>query len=105
MALTEANKISIAQILGITVAEVSLQEANLGVYLTAGMITAIQAEITRWVTAGINFTAIEPKEKNFGARIDPNAAKADIRRNIAVLLERPDWAQSVSNNQVELIRG
>ena len=47
--------------------------------------TKVLAKITEWATAGANFTAIEPKEANFGAKISPNSQKDQIRRQIAAL--------------------
>lgn len=104
MALTEAEKLNIAKILRVTYIDVNDQITNLGsTYITAAVETQIQAELTRWETAGVNFTAIEPKEANFGAKIDPNSAKADIRANLAALLYMTDMI--AASSQSRLTRG
>lgn len=87
MAFTAAEKLSIARILGITPTLLDAHLTSLGVTVTSDVETAVRAELTRWTTEGANFVSVEPKEANFGARIDPGLAQADIRRNIAVLLE------------------
>lgn len=99
MALNDAQQIKLAQILNVPL---SVMQEHIGYLVTLNHIsadvqTAIEAEITRWdAGASTNFTAIEPKERNFGARINPGDARASIRKNIAVLLERPDWANQGS---------
>lgn len=102
MALTEAQKLSVAEILRVTVIDINDQITWLGdTYATSAWQTKVEAELTRWDTAGVNFTAVEPKEANFGARIDPTDAKNDIRSNLASLFQRDDWrAASASNRTV-----
>lgn len=87
MAFTTDEKLSIARIVGIRPTLLDAQLTSLGVSLTADIEDAVRDELARWETAGINFVAVEPKESNFGARIDGSLAQMDIRRNIAVLLE------------------
>jgi hypothetical protein len=95
MALSETQQISICQILQITPFALEYQIANLGSRLTAAMETAIQTEIDRWDDgAGAKFARVRPNLKNFGADVDPSDTKADIRSNIAVLLEMPEWGSS-----------
>ena len=103
MALDEGQKITIAKILQITPTILNLQIDALTI--SATLETAIEAEITRWTTAGLEFVKIHPKERNFGAEIDPEDLKDDIRTNLAMLLERPDWASSATSVQVSLVRG
>lgn len=95
MALSETNEIKICQILNITLPVLS-QQLDL-MTLTSTAQTAIEAQITLWdAGAATNYTAIEPMERNFGARISPTSARNAIRQRIAILLERPDWASSGS---------
>jgi hypothetical protein len=87
VALTEAQILKCARILGVTYIDVNDKITNLGTnYITAQVQTDIAAELLRWDTAGIDFVSIEPQEKNFGARIDPEKQKNDIRKNLATLL-------------------
>lgn len=97
MALSEANQIKVSQILNVTMSQLEYQLTLLSTDFTAAVQSAIEAQITLWdAGAATNFTAIEPKERNFGAKINPNDARNSIRSAIAVLLERPDWAVSGS---------
>jgi hypothetical protein len=50
---------------------------------------AVRGEIERWDQVSDDFVSIEPTEANFGAKINPNLAKADIRKNIVTLLYLP----------------
>ena len=103
MALTEAQQLTVAKILRQTPSIIEYQITLLGTDATAAWQTAVEAEITRWTTAGVNFVSVEPKEANFGARINPNNDKNDIRSNLAILFDRPDWASG--GGQVNLARG
>lgn len=95
MALDAAEEIKVCQILNITLPVLS-QQLDL-MTLSSEAQTAIEAQITLWdAGAATNFTAIRPNLKNFGALISPDDARNSIRRNIAVLLERPDWGNSGS---------
>ena len=85
MALTDAQKLSIARILGITPSVLDAQIATLS--LDAATETAVVAEITRWDTSGAKFTKLHPKESNKGAETFPEAVKNDIRKNLSLLLE------------------
>lgn len=102
MALTEAQQLTVAKILQVDVNQIEYQISLLGSDASSAWQTAVEAEITRWTTAGIDFTAIEPNVKNFGARIDPNNEKADIRGNLATLFQRSDWR---SASAMRTIRG
>lgn len=87
MALTTEEINKIAKILNLPKSYINAQIDVLGDDLTAQDETDIRAELTRWDGgAGADFVRIHPKEKNFGAEIDPDDTKADIRRNIAILL-------------------
>lgn len=103
MALTEAQKLKLAQILGVDYITVNDQIFNLGTaYITAEVETQLIAQITRWdAGAGTDFVSVEPNTANFGARIDPNLEKADIRKNIANLLYLRDYM----SGQISLVRG
>lgn len=103
MALSEANQLTICQILQVTPSDLEYQLTLLSTEFTAAVQSAVEAQIALWTTAGVDFTAIEPKERNFGARINPNDARNSIRKNIAVLLDRPDWA--TGNGGARLQRG
>lgn len=105
MALSEANAINIAQILGIAPFEVTDQIAWIGDRFTAAVQTAVEAQITLWTAgASTNYTDIEPNMANFGAKIRAESARKAIRERIAVLLERPDWASGSTGSQARLTR-
>lgn len=104
MAFTEAEKMSIARVLSVTPTLLDAHLDSLGATVTTDVETAVREELSRWETAGIDFVAVEPKEKNFGARIDPNLAQSDIRRNIAILLEYSAY-MSVARNMGTLQLG
>lgn len=97
MALTETQKLTIATILSVPVYDITYQISYLGAtYATAAWETLVLAELTRWETAGVNFTNIEPNLKNFGAKISYAAAQNDIKGNLATLFQRADWGGSQS---------
>ena len=101
--LTESEKLKCAQILGVDYIKVNDQVFNLGdEWITASVETEIRAQIARWdAGAGSNFVSVEPNTANFGARIDPELEKADIKRNIANLLYLTD----LTSGEVRLVRG
>lgn len=104
MALTEAQTLTIAEVLGVSVVDINDQITWLGAtYATAAWQTRVELQLSRWTTAGVNFVAIEPKEKNFGARIDPSSEKNDIRANLATLFQRSDWKYAGSGTRT--VRG
>ena len=105
MAFTETEKLKIAKILGTNYVEVNDQIFNLGeTWITATVETQVRAEITRWdAGAGTDFVSVEPNAANYGARIDPELEKEDIRRNIANLLYMSDYNKT--SGQVVLMRG
>ena len=93
MALSEENELKVCRILGVQPMDLDYQLTLLDTTFTSTRQSAVEAEIERWdAGAGVKFTRIKDKESNYGAIIDPEKEKADIRKNIAVMLERPDWA-------------
>jgi hypothetical protein len=97
MALDATQKASLCRILQVTPSQLDSQIEWLGTAFTSTLELAVEDEMDRWTAgAGTKFTRIQANERNFGAEIDPNLEKADIRRNIAILLERPDWGGSGS---------
>ena len=103
MALSEAQKLKLAQILQTDYITVNDQIFNLGAsYITPEVETLLQEQIDRWDSGiGSDFVSVEPNTANYGARIDPNLEKADIRRNIANLLYLRDYLAG----QTRLVRG
>ena len=95
MALSESNKIKICQILGIVMPVLDQQITLLSTSLTSTVQTAIEAQITLWdAGAGTDTVKLHPKESNKGVETNPLMVRADIKRNIAVLLEMPEWGGS-----------
>ncbi len=95
MALSEANVITVSQILGQTPVYVQDQLDTLGTVFTAAKQTAVEEQIALWdAGAGVKTTKLHPTESNKGVETNPNAVRSQIRQRIAVLLERPDWAGS-----------
>lgn len=103
MALTEAQKLKLAQILQTDYITVNDQIFNLGsAYITPEVETQLQAQIDRWDSGiGTDFVSVEPNTANYGARINPDLEKADIRRSIANLLYLRDYLAG----QTRLVRG
>ena len=94
MAFTEVQKLSICKILGID--SITLQD-RLDFYstkITAAVETAVIDEITRWETSGVQFVKLRATESNKGVETDSENAKADIKKNIAVLLFLTDLTKS-----------
>lgn len=105
MALTEAQQNTVCQILGITPSALTEQLTWISTDFTSQRQTDIEAQITLWdAGAGTKTTKIRAKESNRGVETNPYAVRADIKRNIAVLLERPDWAGS-NGMQSRTMRG
>ena len=104
MAFSPAQKETLVGILGgdATTDLLTAHLTNLGAGLTAEKQTYIEAQITRWTTAGFAFIRIEPKESNFGARVDSDAEKNDIRGNIARSLAWPYNVGSASYGTLQL---
>ncbi len=105
MALSEAQQNTVCQILGIVPSLLTYQLTYLGVDFTAQRQADVEAQIALWEAgAGTKTTKIHAKESNRGVETNPYSVRADIKRNIAVLLERPDWAGS-SGMQSRTMRG
>lgn len=104
MALTEANKLKLAQILGVDYITVNDQIFNLGTeYITAEVESLLLAEIDRWdAGAGNDFVVITATSTNYGANIDPSQERADIRRNVANLLY---LTELTGRGGITLVRG
>jgi hypothetical protein len=101
--LTESEKLKIAQILGVNYIEVNDQIFNLGdTWITPAVEDGVRELIGRWdAGVGSDFVSVEPNTANFGARINPDLEKADIRRSIANLL----YLTHLASGQVRLVRG
>ena len=57
--------------------------------------TKVLAKVATWqASAGDNFTSIRPKEANFGAEINPDKQKNQIKRQIAALILCDDLVSS-----------
>ena len=99
MALSEENELKVCKILGVTYTDLDHQLSLLSTDFTSERQSQVETELDRWdAGAGTKFTKIKANERNFGAEIDPEREKNDIRKNIAYLLERPDWASGGSNS-------
>ena len=106
MALTEAQKLNVGKILGIKSYVLDAQLAYYATYITAAVETQVAVELARWDTAGIDFVSVEPREANFGARINPEQTKNDIRKNLATLLYCQELVNGgIGSNQMQTVRG
>lgn len=103
--LTESEKLKVAKILNTDYITVNDQIFNLGEsYITPAVETAVRAELTRWdAGAGNDFVSVEPNTANYGARINPELEKADIRRNLTNLLYLNDLLDNSAG--IVLLRG
>lgn len=102
MALTADEILSIAKILGVAPSLVNAQITSLGASLDATRETAIRDELDRWTTAGISFVKIHPRESNKGVETNSGDAQADIRKNLAVLLEFTTWAAAATMGTIQI---
>lgn len=92
---TEVQRIAIVEILEINRASLESQIVFLGSRVTQAVIDRVQVLTTSWNGGiGSKFVKIRPNTRNFGAEIDPDAAREQIRTSIANLLEFPDWGSS-----------
>lgn len=107
MALTEAQKLKIAKILNTDYVTVNDKIFDLGTtYITPEVETQVIAELARWdAGVGTDFVSVEPNTANYGARIDPELEKGDIRRNLINLLYLQDLLGRTSTSQKSLVRG
>lgn len=87
MAFTETQKVSITDILGITLSLLNAHLTSLGT-LSPEIEADVIAQIALWEAgAGTNYLSIEPKESNLGTRLNGGDARAGIRRRVATDLE------------------
>lgn len=85
--LTEAEKLDIAKILGITYAVLNDQVLYLGdEWITAAVETDIRALITEWETIKNDNAIFTATESNEGFNLDGNARKVRVKRELALLL-------------------
>ncbi len=113
MALSPTNitKIGSEILEGVTPYQVELQIAalgtnELGATLTADKIAQIEAAIAEWDAGiGTNFADFIAKESNEGFSLSSEGAKNRIRKKIAKILERPDWANGSASDSFTIERG
>ncbi len=87
MSFTATQFNSIVKITGVDAITLQSVLDYYDVQITSDVETDVIAEIDRWDSSiGADFVSVEPNVKNFGARIDPERAKNDIRKNIGNLL-------------------
>lgn len=101
MALEEADRLKICEILSITPLALDAQIIYLGPRLTAAIETAIAAKLTRWVTAGAKFSDITPTNSNNGFRKMADTEKVAIRNAIAGWLELTDVTSFSDTFEIE----
>lgn len=99
---TDTQILGIVKILGTTPSLLDAHITSLGVSLTTAIETAVIAELDRWDTSGAKFTKIHPRERNYGVETFPEAIKADIKANIARLLEWPYAYQTMSMGTLQI---
>ena len=102
MGFTDPQKLSSVKILGTTPSLLDAHISSLGVNLTTAIETEIISELDRWETSGGKFTKIWPRERNYGVETFPEAIKADIKRNIARLLEWPFVYQTMGMGTLQI---
>lgn len=61
--------------------------------------TKVLSKIDEWATAGADFTAIEPNVRNFGAKINPDSQKNQIRSQIASLLHAKHLLEGFNSSE------
>lgn len=82
MAFTATEKGTLAEILGIMPETLDDHLDMVESALTTEVEDLIQADIVVWNTYRNNFVRIHPKEKNFGAEVNPADVRATIRMRI-----------------------
>lgn len=89
-------------ILGVNSMELDARLSYYAPEITTAVETQVIAEIARWTGgAGADFVAIEPNTKNFGAKIDPELEKQDIRKNIGLMVYCSDLIGSSSGGSAD----
>lgn len=97
--LTEAQRNKVAKILKQTPESILTQVTYMADLFTSAVQTDVEAEITRWEAgASTKFVRVHPRERNRGVEINPGDEKQDIKDNLALLLNREDWASSGSGS-------
>ncbi len=102
MAFTEPQLLTIGGVLGVTSDALAYRLQSYSADITAEVEAMVIAELAAWELVKGDYVAIEPKESNKGVRIDPNLARAAIRRNLANWLFFPDL---VFSGQAAFLRG
>jgi hypothetical protein len=92
MAFTETQKLTICKIVGLDADALDFQLLMYSESVTSGVETQVIAELTRWDLVDEKFTKIRPNATNYGADVDPERNKSDIRKNIRTLLFLPQAA-------------
>jgi hypothetical protein len=86
MAFSTEQKVSISRIIGVPLALLDAHLTSVGTVHVDSVQAGVEAELERWVTYGGSFVKLHPRESNKGVETFPEAIRADIKRNIAVLL-------------------
>lgn len=115
MALSPSNitKIGSEILEGVTPYMVETQIAalgtnELGATLTDDKISQIEDAIEEWDDGvGTDFAHFKATDSNEGFQLSPEDAKSRIRKKIARILERPDWAEMGGgfSDSFEIVRG
>ena len=105
MAFTESQKLKICRIMGVNIVDLQYLLTYNASQITSTVESDVIAELTRWDTAGADFVKLEPTESNKGVKLDSSSEKADIRKNIAVMLLMQDYLNAASGVQGRLVRG
>lgn len=104
MAFTEDEKLRIAELLQTDYVAVNDQIFNLGAaYITAAVEAQVREYLDEWFEggAGSDTTVVEPNDKNFGARIDPEKRRAQIRLAVSGKL----YLKPPMSGGIRLVRG
>jgi hypothetical protein len=90
----------VARILNMPPVFIANQITYLQDSFTSQVETDIEAELVRWDGVSTDFVRVHPRERNYGAELNPEDEKRDIRQNIATMLQRPDWANNAGGGLV-----
>lgn len=109
MAFSATEKSSICKILGVARFWLNTHLASFATYISSDDEDAVRDELDRWdAGAGADFVAVEANNANFGAVIDPELERNDIRRNIRSILsisEDTGTSGGGSIDSFEIVRG
>lgn len=107
--ISETTKKSIAEKLRADVVLLDVHLITYAEYITDETVTRINNLLSRWDEEDLdaNFTQTQPNIKNFGAKINPDDVRDDIRTKLETLLmlNRAEWYDGWSGNQCILSRG